>query len=215
MMSFSSFSTSFAGLRAIVATVAIGAVVAAAPAFAAPKVGEAAPDFTGITSKGETVKLSDFKGKTVVLEWTNDGCPYVKKHYNSGNMQNLQKETTSDGVVWLTVISSAPGTQGHLEGPAADELNTSRGAAPTSIVLDADGKIGRLYDAKVTPHMYVINGEGVLTYMGAIDDKPTTDNADVESARNYILNALGQMAKGEKVDPSATRAYGCSVKYSS
>lgn len=189
--------------------------LATAPAFASPKVGAPAPDFTAVDSKGEAVKLSNLKGKTVILEWTNDGCPYVQKHYRSGNMQKLQKETTGDGVVWLSVISSAPGQQGHVDGAEADVLTESRHAAPTAVLLDPEGAIGKAYAARVTPHMYVIDGDGVLRYMGGIDDKATTNDADVETATNYVTNALSQMAAGKDVDPAITRAYGCSIKYGS
>ncbi len=184
-------------------------------ALATPKVGAPAPQFIGIDSKGQTVKLSDFKGKTVVLEWTNHGCPYVQKHYGSGNMQNLQKTTTADGVVWLSVVSSAPGRQGHVDGKAADKLTQSRDAKPTAVLLDPDGKIGKLYGARATPHMFVISKDGTLAYMGAIDDKPSANPADVTTAVNYVTKALGQIAAGKPADPAVTRAYGCSVKYGS
>lgn len=194
---------------------AVALALAAAPAAAASKVGEAAPEFTAVDSKGKSHKLSDFKGKTVILEWTNDGCPYVQKHYNSGNMQALQKDTTGKGVVWLTVISSAPGEQGHVDGAGADKLSETRKAAPTAVLLDAEGKLGRLYDARTTPHMYVITPDGKLAYAGAIDDKPTNDAADVKTAKNLVRNALDLIAAGKPVDPAVTRAYGCSVKYKS
>jgi peroxiredoxin len=189
--------------------------IATTSAFASPNVGTTAPDFVAKDSKGNTVKLSDYRGKTVILEWTNDGCPYVQKHYGSGNMQALQKKLTGEGIVWLTVISSAPGTQGYVKGPEADELTRSRGAAPTAVLLDPEGKIGRLYDAQTTPHMYVIKTDGMLAYKGAIDDKPTTRLGDIETAKNYVLNALKQISAGKAVDPAVTRAYGCSVKYGS
>jgi hypothetical protein len=195
-------------------------VLLAVPAFtasvsAAAKVGAPAPEFTAVDSTGKSHKLSDFRGKTVILEWTNDGCPYVKKHYDSGNMQGLQADTTGKGVVWLSVISSAPGEQGHVDGKTADKLTTSRGAKPTAVLLDPDGKIGRLYDARTTPHMYVIKPDGTLAYAGAIDDRPTADKADVTGAKNFVRNALDLLAAGKPVDPAVTRAYGCSVKYKS
>ena len=197
------------------ATTGLALLLGATMALAAPKVGAPAPEFTGTDSTGKTVKLSDFKGKTVVLEWTNHGCPYVKKHYGSGNMQKLQKTTTGDGVVWLSVVSSAPGRQGHVDGKAADKLTQSRGAKPTAVLLDPKGKIGKLYGARATPHMFVIDKGGTLAYMGAIDDKPSANPADVKSAINYVTKALGQIAAGKAVDPAVTRAYGCSVKYGS
>ncbi|MDX2288812.1 MAG: thioredoxin family protein [Hyphomicrobiaceae bacterium] len=209
----STISLKSSSLVAIASACALA--IAAGPVLAAPKVGEPAPQFTGIDSKGKTHSLADFKGKTVVLEWTNHGCPYVVKHYGTGNMQAMQKETTGNGIVWLTVVSSAPGTQGSVSPAEADELTKSRGAAPTAVLLDADGKIGRAYDALTTPHMYVITGDGKLAYAGAIDDKPTTDNADVATAVNYVRNALTQVAAGKPADPAITRAYGCSIKYGS
>jgi peroxiredoxin len=183
-------------------------------AAAAPEVGMPAPAFTGVDTKGTTHTLEELRGKTVILEWTNDGCPYVKKHY-SGNMQKLQKETTAGGVVWLTIASSAPGTQGNLSPAEHDALMKQRGAAPTAVILDEEGTIGHAYGAQTTPHMYIITPEGTLAYKGAIDDKPTVDIADIEDATNYVRNALDQIAAGNPVDPAVTRAYGCSVKYKS
>jgi peroxiredoxin len=182
-------------------------------AMAAPKIGEPAPAFSVIDSKGTKRNLAEFSGKTVVLEWSNDGCPFVRKHYDTGNMQALQRETTAAGIVWLTVVSSARGTQGYVEGLEADELTATRKAAPTAVLLDADGKVGRLYDARTTPHMYVIAPDGRLAYRGAIDDKPTTRNDDVKTADNYVRRALAAVAAGKPADPSVTRPYGCSVKY--
>lgn len=197
----------------VMAAACLALTVSAVVAMASPKVDAPAPDFTGVDSKGKPVKLSDFKGKTVILEWTNDGCPYVQKHYRTGNMQALQKRTTGNGIVWISVISSAPGEQGHVNGADADKLTASRKASPSMVVLDPEGKIGRLYDAKTTPHMYIIKPDGVLAYKGAIDSKPTTHDDDIKTAKNYVDNALKQIAAGEKVSPSVTRAYGCSVKY--
>jgi peroxiredoxin len=194
---------------------ALALAMASAPAAAAPKIGEPAPGFTAVDSTGKPVKLSDFKGKTVILEWSNHDCPYVKKHYGSGNMQALQKDTTGKGIVWLTVISSAPGEQGNVDGATADKLTQSRAAAPTAVVLDPDGTVGRLYDARTTPHMYVVTPDGKLAYNGAIDDKATNDAADVKTSKNFVRNALDLIAAGKPVDPAVTRAYGCSVKYKS
>lgn len=205
-------SNSVRGLLAI-AAVAFG--LSASAVMAAPQIGEAAPDFVGTDTKGQQVKLSDLRGKTVILEWSNHGCPYVQKHYGTGNMQELQKELTDKGIVWLTVISSAPGTQGYVEPAEADQLTTSRNAAPTAVLLDPEGQIGRLYDARTTPHMYIVTPDGKLAYKGAIDDKPTARDADVETATNYVRNALDLIAADKPVDPAVTRAYGCSVKYSS
>ena len=181
--------------------------------IAAAKVGDAAPDFSATTSTGKTVRLADYRGKYVVLEWHNNGCPYVGKHYNSGNMQRLQKQWTGQGVVWFTILSSAPGKQGYLT--ASDENNylTKMQAAPTAALLDPTGEIGHLYDAKTSPQMVVINPQGVVIYNGAIDDRPTTDLQDVQGATNYVSLALEQAMAGKPVETAATRPYGCSVKY--
>ncbi|KPJ88720.1 MAG: alkyl hydroperoxide reductase [Gammaproteobacteria bacterium SG8_11] len=176
-------------------------------------VGKSAPDFSAVDSKGNKQTLSGYLGKTVILEWTNHDCPYVRKHYNSGNMQALQKETTQQGMVWLSIISSAPGKQGHVSAQQANELTQSRGAAPTAVIFDSSGDIGRSYGAKTTPHMYIIDSKGTLVYMGGIDDTPTTDPEDVKSAKNYVRAALNQMASGKDITEAVTRPYGCSVKY--
>ena len=185
------------------------------PAFAALAVGQAAPAFTAVDSKGKEHKLADFKGKVVVLEWTNHDCPYVKKHYTSSNMQNLQKQATDAGVVWLSVISSAPGEQGHVEGAKADELSASRKAVPTAVLLDPKGTIGKAYDARTTPHMYVIDAKGVLRYAGGIDSIASTKVEDVAKADPYFKTALEAVVKGEEVKQTVTRPYGCNVKYKS
>jgi len=182
-------------------------------AMASPRVGEPAPAFTGIDSHGSTRSLSDYRGETVVLEWTNRDCPYVRKHYDSGNMQALQKKATADGIVWLSVISSAPGKQGHATPELANAVAAKEGASPTAIILDPEGTIGRAYDARTTPHMYVIDDEGTLVYMGGIDDRPTASRADVEGAENYVLAALADVAAGKPVQTPTSRPYGCSVKY--
>lgn len=177
------------------------------------RVGEPAPDFSAKDTFGKTYTLSEYKGKYVVLEWHNRYCPYTHKHYASGNMQRLQKEWTARGVVWFTVISSAPGLQGYVT--AADEnAYVSRvNAAPTAVLLDPSGQLGHLYEARTTPDMYIINPQGVLIYEGAIDDKPTTDIADVATARNYVSVALEEAMAGKSVSVAVTRPYGCSVKY--
>lgn len=198
--------------------IGIGAVLAIASvsvAFAAPVVGEAAPALEATTSGGETISLADFVGKTVVLEWTNDGCPFVQKHYGSGNMQAMQAAVTRAGGIWISVISSAQGKQGYVDGTAADALNAERGASPTFVVLDPDGKVGRAYAARTTPHMFVIDGDGVLRYDGAIDNQPSASPAKVDEAIPYALNAFRALEAGEDVDPARTRPYGCSVKYGS
>ena len=179
------------------------------------RIDEMAPDFTGVDSNGVSHKLSDFKGKVVVLEWTNHQCPFVKKHYGSGNMQKLQKEATSKDIVWLSIISSAPKAQGYVSDTQANQLTKSRDASPTAVILDSEGNIGRLYNARTTPHMYVIDTDGVLRYMGAIDDKPTTNNADVKTANNYVSAALDSVLNNRPVEMTVTQPYGCSVKYKS
>jgi peroxiredoxin len=183
------------------------------PAAADAVVGKPAPDFSGTDSNGNMVKLGDYRGRTVVLEWTNHGCPYVGKHYGTGNMQALQRQAKEKGIVWLSVISSAPGRQGHVSPQKANELTVSRKAAPAAVILDPQGTIGRAYEATATPHMYVIDKDGVLQYKGAIDDKPTANHEDVKTATNYVRVALAAVAAGKAPDPRATRAYGCSVKY--
>ncbi len=185
----------------------------ASPLLAAAKVGEAAPDFTATASNGKTVHLSDYRGKYVVLEWHNNGCPYVRKHYNSGNMQRLQKEWTGRGVTWFTVLSSAPGKQGYATASEENDYLAKEHAAPTAALLDPSGQIGHLYDAKTSPQMVVVNPQGIVIYDGAIDDRPTTDLSDVPGAVNYVSLALEQAMAGKPVATPATRPYGCSVKY--
>ena len=183
------------------------------PAWAAAKVGAAAPAFTTGATTGQPVNLADYKGQVVVLEWTNHDCPYVRKHYETGNMQALQKEATGQGVTWLTIISSAPGTQGHVSAGQADELTSKRNAAPSAVLLDPTGVVGQMYGATNTPHMYVVSRDGVLVYAGAIDDKPTTRRGDVQGAQNYVRAALASVAAGQPVKVPVTRAYGCTIKY--
>lgn len=192
---------------------AAATLVALSLAVASPIVGKPAPQFTAVDSNGKSHALADFKGKTVVLEWTNDGCPYVRKHYGSGNMQKLQQEVTAAGGVWLSIISSAPGKQGYVQGSGANELTSSRGAHPTAVLLDPAGAIGRAYEAQTTPHMFVIDPTGNVRYMGAIDDQPTTDVTTIATARNYVREAFKAVSSGGKVAETATDPYGCSVKY--
>ena len=187
-------------------------VALAAPALAVPQVGQPAPAFRAVDSNGKTRSLADFKGKTVVLEWTNAECPFVRKHYG-GNMQALQKAATKDGVVWLTVNSGAPGKQGHVDGAAANAVVKAKGAAPTAYLLDPQGTIGRAYAAKTTPHMYVIDPTGKLVYMGGIDDTPTANPADIKTAMNFVTAALADVKAKRPVAVSTSKPYGCSVKY--
>jgi peroxiredoxin len=179
----------------------------------AVRVGEPAPDFTGTDSHGQTHKLSDYKGKFVVLEWTNNGCPYTQKHYESGNMQALQKQWTAKGVVWLTILSSAQGQQGFMTAAQENSYITKVHAAPTAAILDSNGTIGHLYTAKTTPQMIVIDPAGKLVYDGAIDDHPTTDVSDIPASKNYVSAALTQAQAGQPIAMAYTRPYGCSVKY--
>lgn len=202
----------FLATAGLVALRAGGATPSLAAAGAA-KVGAAAPAFSLAANGGKSVALADHRDKLVVLEWTNHECPYVRKHYESGNMQALQKEATGQGVVWLTIVSSAPGTQGHVSAAEADELTKTRGARPTAVLLDPSGAVGKLYGATNTPHMYVIDRAGILQYAGAIDDKPTTRKSDVPGAHNYVRAALASVAAGQPVKTPITRAYGCTVKY--
>lgn len=194
---------------ALVATLAFGGVAMAD----APKVGAPAPDFTATDSNGKTVQLSALKGKTVVMEWTNNGCPYVKKHYSAGNMQNLQKKYTADGVVWLTVASSPQGEQGYVTPEDANNVVKTSGAAPTAVLMDSKSNISRLYQAKNTPLMVVVDAKGTVAYAGAIDDKPSSNPADIPGSKNYVAQALDEIKAGKPVSVASTKPYGCFVKY--
>jgi AhpC/TSA family len=178
-----------------------------------PQIGRAAPEFAVKDSKGTTRHLSEFRGKPVVLEWTNAECPYTRKHYTSGNMQGVQSLAQKNGVVWLTIISSAPGKQGFVNGPAADALTQSRGAAPSAVLLDPAGTVGRLYHARTTPHMFVIDKDGTLQYMGGIDSIATADAGDIPKAEPYLKEAMLAVVEHKPVAHAVTKPYGCSVKY--
>ena len=183
-----------------------------APA-APPRVDKPAPGFTLMDSEGKNHSLADFRGKYVVLEWVNYDCPFVRKHYRSGNMQQLQKTYTGKGVMWLSICSSAPGKQGHF---AADELKeriAEEKAMPTAYLVDPEGTVGKEYEAKTTPHMFVINPEGTLIYAGAIDDIASTDVDDIGEATNYVKAAIDAAQAGQPVAVKSTKSYGCSVKY--
>jgi hypothetical protein len=188
--------------------------LASTAVLAAPVVSQPAPVFSGAAADGSTVNLADLRGKTVVLEWTNHECPFVVKHYESGNIPNLQKDAVAKGIVWLQVISSAPGKQGYIDGETAKKLNADRGATPTNTVFDPDGKIGNLYEATNTPQFFIINPEGVLVYKGGIDSIPSADIEDIAKAENYVSAALAELAAGKPVTQSSTKPYGCTVKYS-
>ncbi|MCC7407049.1 MAG: thioredoxin family protein [Phycisphaeraceae bacterium] len=179
------------------------------PSEEAPK----APDFAVVDSHGKTHHLSDYAGKFVVLEWINHECPFVRKHYDSGNMQKLQAAYTDKGVAWLTICSSAPGKQGNMSAEAWNEVTAAKNARPTAVLLDEDGTAGRAYGAKTTPHMFVINPSGGLIYQGAIDDTPSADPADAATAHNYVTAALEEAMAGQTVTTAFTKSYGCSVKY--
>lgn len=182
---------------------------------AGPKTGAAAPAFTLTDIDGKKVSLSDYKGKYVVLEWVNYGCPFVVKHYDTGNMQALQKEATGKGAVWLSICSSAEGKEGYLTTDEWKKESGDRKVNSTAILVDADGKVGRMYDAKTTPHMFIIDPKGNLIYKGAIDDQPNTKKDSVKGAKNYVRNALNEAMAGQTVSEKSTEAYGCSVKYKS
>jgi peroxiredoxin len=194
-----------------------GALLAGAAARAADelKVGQPAPDFSTLDSEGNVRHLADLRGKVVVLEWTNADCPFTRKHYESGNMQSLQSLARDHGVVWLSVISSAPGTQGYVDGRHADELTRTRKAVPAAVLLDPSGSVGRLYHAKTTPHMYVIDTKGELRYMGGIDSIATTDVSDIAKAEPYLKEAMLAVVDGQPVAHPVTRPYGCGIKYGS
>src|SRR6185437_2898571 len=190
-------------------------VLALAISALALKVGDPAPGFSAVANHGKMQKLAEYKGKYVVLEWHNQGCPYTRKHYESGNMQRLQKKWTDQGVVWFTVISSGPGTQGFVTPSQENEYLEKMHASPTAVLMDITGTLGHLYDAKTTPEMYVISPNGTLIYQGAIDDQPTTDEKDIAGAKNYVDAALSEAMGNKPVTVAATRPYGCSVKYKS
>lgn len=179
----------------------------------AATIGEPAPAFTLTDSHGAHRTLGEFRGKTVALEWTNAECPFVKKHYDSGNMQKQQAAAVADDVIWLTINSGAPGKQGHVSGAQANVIQKDWKAANTAYLIDADGKVGRAYDAKTTPHMYVIDADGVLRYNGAIDSIASADKGDLAKATQYVPQALAAVAAGKAPEPALTRPYGCSVKY--
>lgn len=183
--------------------------------MAAVKVDKTAPSFALTNSQGEQVSLSDYQGKYVVLEWTNHLCPYVKKHYESDNMQGLQRKYTEQDVVWLSIISSASGKQGHVSPAKADELTQTRKAAPSHVLFDESGEIGKLYGAKTTPHMYIIDPAGTLRYAGAIDSIKSANPADIPKATNYVESSMTSLLAGSDVNKKVTPPYGCSVKYKS
>lgn len=188
-------------------------LVPAAFGSGAAMVGQAAPDFTLTDSNGVQHMMSSYRGKVVVLEWINHDCPFVGKHYGSGNMQRLQNTYTRKGVVWFSINSSAPGKQGHFPPERINALTREKGASPTAYLLDTDGRVGRAYGARTTPHMFLIDPSGTLLYAGGIDDKPSTDKADIATAKNYVEAALDEAMARKPVSTSTSPPYGCSVKY--
>ncbi|AXC14843.1 PPO candidate 1 [Acidisarcina polymorpha] len=196
----------------LLVTVLSAFIVLSSAAYAV-RIGDPAPDFTGTDSNGKSQTLSSYKGKYVVLEWSNRDCPYTRKHYASGNMQSLQKQWTAKGIVWLTILSSAPGQEGYVTASEENAQLAKVHAAPTAAILDPTGTIGHEYDAKTTPHMFVIDPSGKVIYAGAIDDHPTADVADIKLAKNYVSEALTESMAGGPVTTTYTRPYGCSVKY--
>ncbi len=218
LLSRRAIGASFAAAAAWLACSALAAVGAdpsdsRTPDTGPPRVGQPAPDFSATDSAGRVRRLAEFRGKTVVLEWTNADCPYTRKHYSSGNMQSLQELARQRGVVWLSVISSAPGKQGYVSGPEADALSRTRHAVPEAVLLDPTGVLGRLYEAKTTPHLFVIDARGDLRYMGGIDSIATTDVADIPHAEPYLKEAMLAVTDGKPVAHPVTRPYGCSIKY--
>lgn len=201
-------------IKKLIATAALTAALAL-PAAASPDIGKEAPNFSARTADGKTLDLKSLRGKIVVLEWTNHDCPYVRMHYNANNMQGTQKDATAQGVVWLQIISSPPGKQGYLEGGEAIKVNAKRNAVPTNVVLDPDGKVGSLYGAQTTPHMYVIDAKGTLVYKGGIDSIPSYRADSLPKAVNYVRETLAAMAANKPVPNPSTRAYGCTIHYGS
>lgn len=195
------------------ALAAFALIIATLPAKAAVEIGQPAPDFEAVDIQGNPFKLSEHKGKTVVLEWSNHECPFVKKHYESGNMQKTQQAAKAEGVEWVTIVSSAPGLQGHVDAAQAAAIVEDSGASPDAKILDESGNIGKLYDAKTTPDMFVIDENGILVYAGAIDSNSSPNPATIEGAENYVLSAIGDLKAGQPVKTPQTQPYGCAVKY--
>jgi peroxiredoxin len=198
-----------AGLALVGLSLSAGSVLAEGAA----KVGQPAPAFQAVDADGKTRNLSEFTGKTVILEWTNHDCPYVRKHYNSATMQTLQKDMAKEGIVWLSVVSSPVGEQGYVDGTAAKDLTAKRDAAPAAVLLDPNSKVARAYGATTTPHMYIVDPKGTLAYMGAIDDKPSSNPASLNGAKSYVRQAVAELKAGKPVSEAATKSYGCAVKY--
>jgi hypothetical protein len=211
-MHFSKRTLVLGGAAALGIGVGAGLLVSGQAEAAQP--GQAAPNFSVVDAAGQTRTLSEFAGKTLILEWTNHGCPFVVRQYTSGNMQSVQRDAIADGAVWLQVISSAPGEQGHLDGAGALRQAANSNSAPSGILLDPTGVMGRAYGATATPHLYIIDAQGVLRYQGAIDDRATARASEgFDGVNNYVRAALADMTAGRAVRTASTRAYGCNVKY--
>lgn len=202
-------------MQVVKAVAMVGALAAASAAQANAELNKPAPAFSAAGANGKPLTLDAYKGKTVVLEWTNHECPFVAKHYESGNIPNLQKDAAGSGVVWLQVVSSAPGKQGYVDGATAQKLNGTRKAAPAGTVLDPEGKIGKLYGAQTTPHLFIVNADGQLVYKGGIDSIPSSNQADLPKAENFVVSALKAIEAGKPIEKPNTKPYGCSVKYAS
>lgn len=200
-------------LKHLLSIAVAGFVITSTLVSAEPVIDQPAPGFVGKTADGGSFDLSKFKGKTVVLEWTNHECPFVKKHYESGNIPQLQKDAVAKGVVWAQVISSAPGKQGYVDGATALKLNDSRQAKPSYVVLDGEGSIGKLYAAQTTPHFFIIDPQGKLVYKGGIDSIASAKKEDIATATNYVKEALAAVSSGKQVVQASTKPYGCSIKY--
>jgi len=201
--------------RSLIAFAAISALAIAAPSLAMPSVGQDAPDFSLTDTAGKVVRLSDFRGRHVVLEWVNPGCPYVRKHYHSANMQATQKEVTAKGVVWLAINSTETGSPDYLEPKKLADWMTGQKAAPTRTLMDAEGSVGRAYGARTTPHLYIVNPQGKLVYAGGIDSIASSRADDIKSAVNYVKQGITQALAGQPLSHPTTRPYGCSIKYKS
>lgn len=202
-------------MKAIRLLFSVALSFAVAPAFANVAIGQPAPEFSATDSQGRTQTLSQYKGKTVVLEWSNPGCPFVQKHYSSGNIPKQQADAVKEGVIWLTINSGAAGKQGHLDAKGAQDFIAQNHAAPSAYLFDGDGKIGHAYGAKTTPHLYVIDGSGTLRYMGGIDSIPSADKEDLPKATQYVPQVLAELKAGKPVSVATSEPYGCGVKYGS
>lgn len=200
-------------MKAWIPVLALAAGFVQAAAATEAQVGRAAPAFSAVDTSGRTVSLADFKGKVVVLEWVNPGCPFVQKHYDSGNMPATQKSAAAQGVVWLAVNSTAADASDYRRPADLAAWMQGKGAQPAATLMDADGKVGRAYGARTTPHMYIVDPKGTLVYAGAIDSRPTANPADIAGATNYAKQALGEVLAGQPITKPASAPYGCSVKY--